>query len=76
MVKILSVLCLCVSIWAADFGAMSTQELLAIMNYTIEKKDQNKILNELKSRIYEMSAKEKKIYKKNLELLKKQNAKK
>ena len=43
MVKILSVLCLCASIWAADFGAMSTQELLAIMNYTIEKKDQNKI---------------------------------
>ncbi len=76
MVKILSVLCLCASIWAADFGAMSTQELLAIMNYTIEKKDQNKILSELKSRIPEMSVKEKNIYKKNLELLKKQDAKK
>jgi len=76
MIKILWILLFCLSVWAADFGAMSTQELLAIMNYTIEKKDQNKILNELKTRISEMSPKEKTIYKKNLELLKKQNAKK
>ncbi len=76
MTKILLVLLFCLGVFAADFGAMSTQELLAIMNYTIEKKDQNKILNELKSRIPEMSAKEKQIYIKNLELLKKQNAKK
>ncbi len=76
MAKILLVLLFCLGVWAADFGAMSTQELLAIMNYTIKKKDQSKILSELKSRIAEMSPKEKKIYKKNLELLKKQNAKK
>jgi len=76
MAKIFIVLILCIGIWAADFGAMSTQELLAIMNYTVIKKDQNKILSELKSRISEMSPKEKKVYKKNLELLKKQNAKK
>ncbi len=76
MRKIVSILLLCFGVWATDFAAMSTQELLAIMNYTIEKKDQSMILNELKSRISEMSAKEKNIYKKNLELLKKQDAKK
>ncbi len=76
MTKLLLVLLLCFGVWATDFGAMSTQELLAIMNYTIKKKDQSKILNELKSRISEMSPKEKKIYLKNLKLLKQQNAKK
>lgn len=76
MLRFFLILFFCLSVWAADYGAMSTQELLAIMNYTIEKKDQNKILNELKNRILEMSPKEKKIYMKNLEILKKQNAKK
>ena len=76
MLKLFLGLFFYIAVWAADFGAMSTQELLAIMNYTIEKKDQNKILNELKSRIPEMSHTELSIYKKNLELLKKQNAKK
>lgn len=76
MAKLLLILLLCLGVWATDFGAMSTQELLAIMNYTIKKKDQNKILSELKSRISEMSPKEKKIYIQNLKLLKQQNAKK
>ncbi len=58
-----------------DYSAMSTQELLAIMNYTIIKKDKNSILKELKNRIKEMSKKEKKEYELNLKLLKKQNAK-
>ncbi len=76
MIQLLLILLLCFGVWATDFGAMSTQELLAIMNYTINKKDQSKILRELKGRISEMSPKEKKIYQKNLKLLKKQNAKK
>lgn len=76
MLRLLLTIFFCLTLFAADFGAMSTQELLAIMNYTIEKKDQNKILNELKSRVSEMSPKEKRIYMKNLEILKKQNAKK
>ena len=76
MLKFLLLIFLSIALWATDYTVMSTQELLAIMNYTIEKKDQNKILNELKSRIAEMSPKEKKIYMQNLKILKKQNAKK
>jgi len=64
------------TLYATDYGAMSTQELLAIMNYTIVKKDQKAILDELKSRIPEMSPKEKQEYRKNLKLLKKKDAKK
>jgi len=71
----LAVLC-AVFLYATDYGAMSTQELLAIMNYTIVKKDQKAILGELKSRIKEMSPKEKQEYLKNLKILKSKNEKK
>ncbi|NPA73166.1 MAG: hypothetical protein GXO12_00480 [Epsilonproteobacteria bacterium] len=76
MKKFFAIVFLSVLLFATDYGAMSTQELLAIMNYTIVKKDQKAILDELKSREKEMSAKEKKEYLKNLQILKKQNAKK
>ncbi len=77
MKMILLILIIPLFLWSAsfDYSAMSTQELLAIMNYTIIKKDKNSILKELKSRIKEMSKKEKKEYELNLKLLKKQNAK-
>ncbi len=77
MKKILLVLTsVAVMLFATDYSAVSTQELLAIVNYTIIKKDQNSILRELKSRINEMSLKQKKEYYKNLKILKRQNAKK
>ncbi len=65
-----------VVLFATDYTAMSTQELLAIMNYTIIKKDRTAILKELKNRTKEMSAKEKQEYISNLKILKKQNAEK
>ncbi len=76
MKKILMTLVFAVFLFAADYSAMSTQELLAIMNYTIVKKDQKAILSELKNRVSEMSLKEKKEYMKNLQILKKKNEKK
>ncbi len=77
MKMILLILIIPLFLWGSgfDYSAMSTQELLAIMNYTIIKKDENSILKELKNRIKEMSKKEKKEYELNLKLLKKQNAK-
>ena len=76
MKKLLSILIFTMSLLATDYSAMSTQELLAIMNYTFKKNEELKILKELKSRLSEMSPKEKKIYKKNLLILKKRDAKK
>ncbi len=76
MKKILMTLVFAVFLFATDYSAMSTQELLAIMNYTIVKKDQKAILGELKSRVGEMSSKEKKEYMKNLQILKRKNEKK
>ncbi len=76
MKKILISMFFVVVLFATDYTAMSTQELLAIMNYTIIKKDKTAILKELKNRTKEMSIKEKKEYMNNLKILKKQNAKK
>ncbi len=76
MKKLLLMICFFGLVYGADYSAMSTQELLAIMNYTVEKNDQEKILKELKSRVSEMSKKEKSIYLSNLKLLKSKNVKK
>jgi len=74
--KLLLILIFILSLFGADYSAMSTQELLAIMDYTFKKSEQTKILNELKSRLPEMSSKEKKTYEKNLLVLRKRDAKK
>ncbi len=76
MKKILLSMALVLFLFATDYSAMSTQELLAIMNYTVIKKDQASILKELRNRTNEMSPKEKKEYISNLKILKKRNAKK
>ncbi len=76
MKKLLLILIFILSLFGADYSAMSTQELLAIMDYTFKKSEQTKILNELKSRLPEMSSKEKKTYEKNLLVLRKRDAKK
>ncbi len=76
MKKLLLLIAFVVLLFGADYSAMSTQELLAIMDYTYNKKDQSQILKELKSRVTEMSPKEKETYKKNLLIIKKRDAKK
>ena len=76
MKKLLLIFIFVLSLFGADYSAMSTQELLAIMDYTFKKSEQTKILNELKSRLPEMSPKEKKTYEKNLLVLRKRDAKK
>jgi len=74
--KLLLIFIFVLSLFGADYSAMSTQELLAIMDYTFKKNEQAKILSELKSRLPEMSPKEKKTYEKNLLVLRKRDAKK
>ncbi len=62
-------------LFGANYAAASTQELLAIVNYTVIKKDQNSILKELKSRVNEMSSKQRKEYLKIVKQIKKKDAK-
>lgn len=72
MKKVIMFLLMIFSLYAGeDYSEMSTQELLAIMGYVSEPKEQSKLLKELKIREGEMSVKEKKEYKKNLKKIKK-----
>jgi hypothetical protein len=48
-----------------DYSVMSTEELLAMMGY-VPAKNEKAFKNELSKRVQSMSAKEKKIYLKNL----------
>lgn len=52
-----------------DYSEMSTQELIAIMGY-VKPKEQQAFKKELRSRIPTMNSKEKVIYKKNLNKMK------
>jgi len=63
MMKIfLSTVLLALSLFASNFVDKSTQELLAIIGY-VDKKDEKALLDELRKRYPDMSAKEKQIYK-------------
>ncbi len=73
MKKILATFLLTIFIsplFATDYSAMSTQELIEIMGY-VEKKNQSKFKKELKLRVPTMSAQERAKYKANLEKMKK-----
>lgn len=59
-----------VFLYAENFSEMSNQELISIMGY-VDKKNQKKFEQELKSRLSTMSKKEKTIYKENLKKMKK-----
>ncbi|RXK14169.1 DUF1104 domain-containing protein [Halarcobacter mediterraneus] len=59
-----------VFLYAENFSEMSNQELISIMGY-VDKKNQKKFEQELKSRISTMSEKEKEMYKENLKKMKK-----
>jgi len=61
---------LTIPLFAEDYSEMSTQELIEIMGY-VEKKNLNKFIKELKSRIPTMNTKEKAKYKENLKKLEK-----
>ncbi len=66
-----SLLFLSVTLFAqVDYSVMSTQELMAMIGY-VPAKNQKAFTKEINLRINSMSDKEKKIYKKNLEKLKK-----
>ncbi|AXH12460.1 DUF1104 domain-containing protein [Halarcobacter bivalviorum] len=56
--------------YAENYSEMSTQELISIMGY-VDKKNQTKFENELKSRISTMTPKEKTMYQNNLKKMKK-----
>jgi hypothetical protein len=57
-------------LFAVDYSEMSTQELIAIMGY-VKSSNQKSFELELKTRVKNMSKKEKNLYKENLEKLKK-----
>ncbi len=59
-----------VFLYAENFSEMSNQELISIMGY-VDKKNQKKFEQELKSRISTMSKKEKEMYRENLKKMKK-----
>lgn len=76
MKKIFMILVLLTSIVFAkvDYSEMSTEELLAMMGY-VTSQNQKVLSKELQFRYPNMSDKEKKIYKQNLQKLKAKNGK-
>ncbi|MDX1808541.1 MAG: DUF1104 domain-containing protein [Sulfurospirillaceae bacterium] len=55
---------------AVDYTVMSTEELMAMVGY-VPPENQKAFLKEINARIRSMSEKEKKIYKQNIEKLRK-----